>query len=243
MKLYINHNLEICANEKGWPEKPGISAAHIYEDQCEAYDKALAKAKKESVRVEMGGRVLKMPLVPGTFIELDIEVEFVKQYKLAGSGLWVDSLFWTNEKSPYNETRTFARIKPASSAHGYSEGAELPSAPFPQNPQVSAVEGPWSVGEEEKVLSSFTEVSAVPEKQRCEYELAVEKYFGLVNWPVEEPIEEGSDYTHLVNLLAMFDQEKNEQLRAQLADAEKRVKQYKELCAMAGLDIELLGNL
>lgn len=33
---------------------------------------------------------------------------------------------------------------------GYTEGSDLASAPFHQNPQVSAVEGPWSITPEEE---------------------------------------------------------------------------------------------
>lgn len=49
--------------------------------------------------------------------------------------------------------------------------------------------------------------SAEENKQRCQYELAVEKYFGLNPDETNEntPIE--TDYGQLVNLLAMFDQQ------------------------------------
>src|ERR1043165_5505513 len=71
-------------------------------------------------------------------------------------------------------------------------------------------------------------VSSAPEKQRCEYELAVEKYFGLVNWPIDEPIEEGSDYTHLVNLLAMFDQEKTEDMQRENAELKAKLEKAED---------------
>jgi hypothetical protein len=84
----------------------------------------------------------------------------------------------------------------ANSAHGYTEGADLPKR-----------------------------------RPRCEFELAVEKYFGLVNWPVDEPIEEGSDYTQLCNLLAMYSNDKFEDLKAHLDAANKRVKELEDALA------------
>lgn len=60
MKLYINHKLEICANENGWPDKhhfgwedsigfDGGPSGWFLEGGEEAYEKALEKAKQESV--------------------------------------------------------------------------------------------------------------------------------------------------------------------------------------------------
>lgn len=62
-------------------------------------------------------------------------------------------------------------------------------------------------------------------KPRCECELAVEQYFGLVPpWPITEPIPEAQDYTHLVNLLAMFRDD-------QLKEANARIKELEESLA------------
>lgn len=165
--------MELRYNEK-WPEVPPVKAS-IYPETfaMQVRNKALAKTKEESIPFANPGTVefcalaylsgvlsigdeskfvqhyKPIYLKPDTFIEIAGSVEVVKQFHRMS---WED---WNENISDHYPTRYVARFKPAENpSHGYSEGADvpagLPSAPFPQNPQVSAVEGPWSITPEEE---------------------------------------------------------------------------------------------
>lgn len=169
MKLYINSNLEICANEKGWPMKPLLNGSYPgpfgYVNALTEYNETLAKAKKESVPIELSNIEREKLGVPcncschtkwdtmhflpccyptielwaDTFIELDIEVEFVRVIKY---------MLCDEDKK---HIRTIARTKPTvkvfidgEKVHswaferkesGFTEGAAIPSTRLPQNPQ------------------------------------------------------------------------------------------------------------
>lgn len=96
-KLYIDNDLKLRAHPNGWPVEPSkldffdtcdihgasrrvyVGGDFGYEKASEKYTIALAKAKKESVEVEMGkyaGDIFDKDLKPGTFIDLPVEVEF-----------------------------------------------------------------------------------------------------------------------------------------------------------------------
>lgn len=199
MKLYINSNLEICANENGWPEEPtpgdDIAAYHA---NMNYYRRWLKEAKEQSVIVydvphDLGLHFDVRNWSADMFIEMPCDVEFGWQFKNEDDQ-WINA---TNGDLRFifakYKTRKVARLKQANAAHGYTEGsdvygangpyipADLEASPFPQNPQVSAVEGPWSITPEEERIQMV----------RCCQDMHKE----------------------------------NEQLRSQLAAAEKRVKE------------------
>lgn len=145
MKLYINHNLEICANEQGWPEEPeyytlgGVSS----------YNEALAQAKQESVPVE--NQTVLYPTInacttPDTFIEFDGEFEFVKQHRASPTSTWFDYM-GDHPAGPRCEQRTVARLKKA------------------EKPQVSAVTGSGMYFPERQISDLRAQLSAA--EKRC----------------------------------------------------------------------------
>lgn len=152
--LWIDNNMVIRWHPN-WPDQlefvKDTSSGISVEYDLEGYNKALAQAKKESVPVEYanGEPVTNVGGKPDSFFEVNGVVE-VEEICTRGSCVHSDAGCYAHVMPGETcSARKVARLKPASSAMSFTDGSELPSAPFPQNPQISAVQGPWSNTEHE----------------------------------------------------------------------------------------------
>jgi hypothetical protein len=98
-KIYINEEGQPMHNPKGWPEVPPVKAS-IYAETfaMQAYDKAIEKAKAEAIPFDLDNDQASFHAInnvahfktwkPGSFIEIDAEVEVVEQYY--DGSVWCD---------------------------------------------------------------------------------------------------------------------------------------------------------
>lgn len=115
-KLWINPFLELRHAINGWPEVPPVMAS-IYADTfaMKKYEKDLAKAKEDSILVEMGnysGDIFDKELNPDSFIEYEGSVEVVYSVMFPCQG-WEPCTedFYLKAKNDGCEVRQVARLK------------------------------------------------------------------------------------------------------------------------------------
>lgn len=144
MKLYINNDLEICANENGWPEEPVPGddiAAH--NANMNYYRRWLKEAKEQSVIVydvphNLGLHFDVRNWSADMFIEMPCDVEFGWQFKNEDDQ-WINA---TNGDLRFifakYETRKVARLKPSKepiraglTEQQMDDHIEALTAPFP----------------------------------------------------------------------------------------------------------------
>lgn len=220
MKIYIDKNLTPRYSPTGWPEKPVISAAHIYEDQADAYDKALAKAKADSFTFESVRELddlLKgqgLIFTKDTFIAVEIgEVELyvgglgvvtlAKDHQ-GNNSIWVE---WAGGRTNVIRSQIYARVKKQENAvMGYSEGSEIPQMP--------AEEKQWreqQIEVDKKIYDDENRLFAVLKSSLIEADVA--------------PI----DVDEIASLMMP---DVKEFIRQQLAAANKRIEELEEFVAV-----------
>lgn len=120
MKIYIDKNLTPRYSPNGWPEQPINNLPpspcgqdyEVLDEMFEDYDKALEKAKADSIELIAPGQFLATTpsLKRDTFIDVEIgEVEVVKQWQ-RGNGEWINII----DNTPinvYTPIRIIARVK------------------------------------------------------------------------------------------------------------------------------------
>jgi hypothetical protein len=166
-KYYVDKEFRFRASESGWPQR-FVKFDHEGDAETEKrlkrYQYNLAKAKEESLVIEDQGAFKSAAIssisidrliditepTPDSFIDLPVEVEFVKQWK-RGNGEWID----VDVNLPINaycETRTVARVRQGEAAEWLKAGltpalvkkkiarlkeADLPSVPMDPNAGLS----------------------------------------------------------------------------------------------------------
>ncbi len=136
--VYFNKEGAPMVLPRPWPEVPPVMAS-INADMfaVKAYEKDMDQAKRESVPLEGFEAFSHAPgiiLAADTFIDVDNEVEFFKQYRNI-SGIWVDVDFIDPYVQAQYQTRTIARVVPEKAedgAHSYTEGADVTHDALPQ---------------------------------------------------------------------------------------------------------------
>jgi hypothetical protein len=187
-KYYVDKEFRFRASESGWPQR-FVKFDHEGDAETEKrlkrYQYNLAKAKEESLVIEDQGAFKSAAIssisidrliditepTPDSFIDLPVEVEFVKQWK-RGNGEWID----VDVNLPINaycETRTVARVRQGEAAEWLKAGltpalvkkkiarlkeADLPSVPMDPNAGLSlggeaAVQWPWVESEPNKIFT------------------------------------------------------------------------------------------
>lgn len=138
MKIYINKEGVPMVSRTGWPEKPSFkvpatdtgyleSAADHYGDE---WVKEMERANRDAVPLE-SNLTFHMQYIAGhkydSFIDVDIQVEFVKQHRTFGGVKWFD---YKGDHEPSQcEQRTIARVvleKSENAANLDSAGEPIP---------------------------------------------------------------------------------------------------------------------